>query len=484
VANLDTGNYIKDVQIMDMVTSNQVTMVYDLELRSSSDTYTVAALDSTSSVASLTAGISVEASQPSNGQTTVRVTGGSAGTRAIVVIALRKGVLNNNSGVPTVNAGSFSVPVLARSFPWDVAGLVWTAVTDDVGNSPTSYKVYRGTDLGGPYAEIGSTASVTYTDATASAGTTYYYVVTAADVGRESAESNEQSATPIVNASEKSLNFAESDSSLRLNTSSTGDHDWRRIWTVPHATNNTVTASVWVKLSAWVGASTQPTFFSIGRGPYGAGTEEGLGMEISDGTHSPHFTLYDRIETNKKSWGLAAANYPTLDEWFMFTASWDGTNNADCIKLYMNGVLETSPVKTSDADVTGMETPIGSGLAQAPGSIGCWASSFGRAQAMIYSVATWDTVLAAAEIAAMYNSGSGSNVDLTADSGDYVSSADLQDLWLPGKAATNAHARPYLSGPGFNYAGGTRGDDDKGNMEAETPDPSTPHLETSIPDGT
>ena len=57
------------------------------------------------------------------------------------------------------------------------------------------YNVYRGTD--GPYSRInvGLEASTTYTDATVSAGTTYYYVVSAVDSqGLESSYSNDAKA--------------------------------------------------------------------------------------------------------------------------------------------------------------------------------------------------------------------------------------------------------------------------------------------------
>ena len=73
----------------------------------------------------------------------------------------------------------------------------------------TGYNVYRGTTSGGPYTLITSSpvSGTTYTDSTASNGTTYYYVVTAVNAVGESARSNEAYATPeSVNASVYRIN--------------------------------------------------------------------------------------------------------------------------------------------------------------------------------------------------------------------------------------------------------------------------------------
>lgn len=71
--------------------------------------------------------------------------------------------------------------------------LVWT----DTGAA--SYRVYRGTSMGGPYVFIANTTSTysTYLDTDVTNGTTYYYVVRPAQLnGGEICQSNEVSATP------------------------------------------------------------------------------------------------------------------------------------------------------------------------------------------------------------------------------------------------------------------------------------------------
>jgi hypothetical protein len=77
--------------------------------------------------------------------------------------------------------------------------LSWTASTTP---SVVGYNVYRGTTSGGPYpTELNSSPinGTTYTDATAQAGQTYYYVVTAvaSDDVTQSADSNQVSATVL-----------------------------------------------------------------------------------------------------------------------------------------------------------------------------------------------------------------------------------------------------------------------------------------------
>ncbi|HTJ79763.1 MAG TPA: sialate O-acetylesterase [Rariglobus sp.] len=72
------------------------------------------------------------------------------------------------------------------------APLAWDVFSGAVDH----YNVKRSTTSGGPYATLGSTTSLGYTDATVSAGVIYYYVVTAVSGGVESAASTELVAVP------------------------------------------------------------------------------------------------------------------------------------------------------------------------------------------------------------------------------------------------------------------------------------------------
>lgn len=73
--------------------------------------------------------------------------------------------------------------------------LTWTAPTGNV--KPTGYNVYRATTSGGPYTFLQSEIQTTgTTDSTVTNGTTYYYVITAANQLAESPKSNEAAVSP------------------------------------------------------------------------------------------------------------------------------------------------------------------------------------------------------------------------------------------------------------------------------------------------
>lgn len=69
--------------------------------------------------------------------------------------------------------------------------LSWSASTGASG-----YYVMRSTTSGGPYSQVGSTASTSFTNTGLTGGTTYHYVIRAYNAGGTSANSNELSATP------------------------------------------------------------------------------------------------------------------------------------------------------------------------------------------------------------------------------------------------------------------------------------------------
>jgi hypothetical protein len=70
--------------------------------------------------------------------------------------------------------------------------LAWSAVA-----GASEYHVLRATVSGGPYSQVGTSATTSFTDSAVVVGTTYFYVVRAANSPTcESANSNEASATP------------------------------------------------------------------------------------------------------------------------------------------------------------------------------------------------------------------------------------------------------------------------------------------------
>jgi hypothetical protein len=70
--------------------------------------------------------------------------------------------------------------------------LNWDA--DPANDDVTSYQVLRSTVSGGPYAQIGSSTSTSFTDTTVADGETYYYVVRAVNSQGTSGNSNQTEA--------------------------------------------------------------------------------------------------------------------------------------------------------------------------------------------------------------------------------------------------------------------------------------------------
>ncbi len=76
------------------------------------------------------------------------------------------------------------------------AGNTQVSLTWNASSGATSYNVQRSTTSGGPYTQIGTPTATNYTDTGLTDGTTYYYVVAAANSAGTSANSTQASATP------------------------------------------------------------------------------------------------------------------------------------------------------------------------------------------------------------------------------------------------------------------------------------------------
>ena len=90
------------------------------------------------------------------------------------------------AGAPTINLGSIIVACTTTGIVTHTVSLGWTASLNT-----SSYRVYRGTVAGGPYVEIGTAATPSYSDASVLTGNIYHYVVTAVNAAGESPYSNE-----------------------------------------------------------------------------------------------------------------------------------------------------------------------------------------------------------------------------------------------------------------------------------------------------
>ena len=91
--------------------------------------------------------------------------------------------------IPAVPTGLTATPGNAQ------VSLTWTASAN-----ATSYNVKRSAITGGPYATVSSPAAATFTDTGLTNGTSYFYVVSAADSAGESANSSEAASKPTAPA--------------------------------------------------------------------------------------------------------------------------------------------------------------------------------------------------------------------------------------------------------------------------------------------
>ncbi len=167
-----------------VVVGSSATQNVTVTAGTSSVTISQAAASTSYSVSGLTLPTTLAAGQSATFQVkfTPATTGSQTGSLTLT---------SNASNSPTtISLSGTGIAATAHS-----TTLNWTASTS---TGVVGYYAYRGTQTGGPYTKINSTAvaGTTYTDSNVTAGATYFYVVTAVDsTGTESAQSSEVSAT-------------------------------------------------------------------------------------------------------------------------------------------------------------------------------------------------------------------------------------------------------------------------------------------------
>jgi fibronectin type 3 domain-containing protein len=94
----------------------------------------------------------------------------------------------------------------------------------------SSYKIYRSTradNTSYPYSQVGTSTTVSYTDTSLSAGTTYYYKVVAVNSGGESDPSGYIAALPVPSTPTNVSATTASSSSIRVSWSTTGADSYK-----------------------------------------------------------------------------------------------------------------------------------------------------------------------------------------------------------------------------------------------------------------
>lgn len=105
----------------------------------------------------------------------------------------------NSHGESGNSAEISATPVAPAATPTNLtatAGNLQVILNWTASSGATSYNVKRSTTNGSGYTTVSSPTTNTYTDASLTNGTTYYYVVSAVNAGGESANSSQASATP------------------------------------------------------------------------------------------------------------------------------------------------------------------------------------------------------------------------------------------------------------------------------------------------
>jgi fibronectin type 3 domain-containing protein len=112
----------------------------------------------------------------------------------------------NSSGQSANSAQASATPVAPATPPPTPTNLTATpgnaqvSLAWSMGTGATSYDVQRSTASGGPYSQIATPSTNSYTDTGLTNGTTYYYVVAASNSAGHSANSAQASATPTTPA--------------------------------------------------------------------------------------------------------------------------------------------------------------------------------------------------------------------------------------------------------------------------------------------
>ena len=186
----------------------------------------------------------------------------------------------------------------------------------------------------------------------------------------------------------------------------------------PNSTTHQFTISVWAYPT---GATSTGTHF------HAAGSNEFFIQGRSDTGDT--FVQFTDEGVATKRWITADGSVPTsaAPALYMLTATFDGTNNADAIKIYVDGVIQVISGKPLDGDISGILNE------DMFGSIGAIHTPAQSSQHDIFYVATWDSELLVAELLEL---AADPLLDLRYDFGDYVSSANNKSFWPVGRKPT------------------------------------------------
>jgi cellulose 1,4-beta-cellobiosidase len=122
-------------------------------------------------------------------------TGLTAGTAYFYVVSAVNASGESANSTQVSATPKPSVPAVPADLS-AIAGTQQVALSWTASSGATSYNVKRGTNSGGPYTQVSTPTTNSFTDTGLTAGTTYFYVVSAVNAAGESANSTQVSAIP------------------------------------------------------------------------------------------------------------------------------------------------------------------------------------------------------------------------------------------------------------------------------------------------
>ncbi len=142
--------------------------------------------------------------------------------------------------------------------------------------------------------------------------------------------------------------------------------------------------------------------------------------------HITSGTVFD-MQTTDFSGNLKHYQWPSgaINAWHQAVAVYDPI--VDELKVYVDGVEDTSPTVVSNVAQTMTDGPLRS--LHLGNENGVANDAY---DGLIYAAGIWNVGLTALEVAASFNSGDGRHFDLTTNQGDYQSASLLPHWWRPG----------------------------------------------------
>jgi len=157
-----------------------------------------------------------------------------------------------------------------------------------------------------------------------------------------------------------------------------------------------------------------------------AGSNNRMEFTSQLATDEPQFVFWDSSGTVVKNYRFPDSAFSN-NVWIMAAFTYDGTT----LKGYFDGVEDANPTKTSDNAGNRSANPA------LTVTIGATSTEVAHAPIRTLYTALYDVELSQAEITAIFNGGTGGSFDLANDSGNYVSSADLQHWWRTGQDSSD-----------------------------------------------